>query len=1134
MLAYQYLQDNHVDEAELAFLKAIQTDPREILNYRDLALLYMTEKNYTKAESEARTGLRLKANNTEIRSVLAEMYLQKGDKQSATRELRGILSIDPRNIYAYYTLAGLNSIPPNYSEEKSYLAKVLSFAPANIVPRLQLAEILAGNGKSDSALYYLQSVKKIAPDFSAAAAGFYNQAVTALHGNKSGSALVYIRQFHNLMKLTTVYAHGLDDVEGPKLPVGNPQFTTSQIANRYASSRKVSPRDVRFTDASRNVGINFGRGRATRSVIAVTDYSTTGEMYLYTSSVTGGNTDSHLLTGTIGSFQETRVTDGIKHEGEDIDAAFADYDNDGNQDLFITTTRGIIVYKNQGDGTFSRVRGDIGLRNTTDGRKMLFADFDQDGDLDLYVSQKGQNRFFRNNGDGTFTEQAAAMGLTGSPNGADNMDFADYDSDGDLDIVTVNDKTGLQLFNNNRHARFTDVTGSTRLKTTKYAGATVAFGDYNNDGLPDIFVAGNGSCTLLKNVSGTHFVPDAASAQLSSYLSNVQVNDAVFFDFDNDGHLDLLVAGTSNNPSVHGVQLFHNDTAKGFSNMTSQLPASVAQAYHIGLADFNTDGDDDIFLSGPSGAQLIRNDGGNLNHYMQVQLTGFSYGNSKNNRLGIGAQIELKSGDLYQLKTLKRPLANFGVGMRNSLDVVRIIWPNGVPQVIVDPSRNERIVEKEMLKGSCPFLFTWNGEKYEFIKDMMWRSALGMPLAVNGNDTTYAFADASKEYLLVPGEKLKPKNGKYTIKITEELWEAVYFDKVGLVAVDHPDSADTYVDERFVAPPFPGKTVYKVSGKYLPVSAEDGEGNNLLPKISSYDFQYASTFALGKYQGLAQDHDLVLDLGDKAKSDSLYLFLRGWVFPTDASINTALTQASQYQLRPPSLQVINSKGEWETVIPNLGFPMGRDKMVIANLSGKFLTPNDRRVRIRTDMQIYWDNIFFTTGNAGAPVKMNDLTMLDAKLGYHGYSATYRKGGPYGPEWLDYYDVSKGQKWRDLTGYYTRYGDVMPLLQRGDDEYIICNSGDEVTIDFDAQNLPPLPKGWKRDFLIYSEGWVKDGDLNTAYGQTVAPLPYHNMPSYPYNANFGYPTDKQHREYQEKYNTRKVSTGDFINALKPGK
>ncbi|HVV55363.1 MAG TPA: CRTAC1 family protein, partial [Mucilaginibacter sp.] len=657
-------------------------------------------------------------------------------------------------------------------------------------------------------------------------------------------------------------------------------------------------------------------------------------------------------------------------------------------------------------------------------------------------------------------------------------------------------------------------------------------GDYNNDGLLDLVVAGNGKCYLLKN-TGHGFVPDPASATLSNAMKGTKIYDVAFVDFDNDGHQDLLITGVNPDNSKRGLRLFHNDTTKGFRDVSSLLPKTVTQGYHARIGDFDLDGDEDIFLIGPSGTRLLRNDGGNANHYMQVQLVGLSYGNSKNNRLGIGAQVELKAGDLYQVKTVTSPQTEFGIGARKKPDAVRIIWPNGVPQVIVDPSRKDRILELEQLKGSCPFLFTWNGQKYEFIKDMLWRSALGMPLSIKGTDTTRAYFGPSKEYLLIPGEKLKPKDGLYSLKITEELWEAVYFDKAGLVAVAHPDSVNIFADERFVPPPYPGRKIYKVSDEHLPVSATDGEGHNLLPKLSAYDFQYVSNFPLGKFQGVAQDHDLILDLGDKARSDSVYLFLRGWIFPTDASINTELTQSGKYQPHPPCLQVINKKGQWQTVIPNMGFPMGRDKMVVANLSGKFLTANDRRVRIRTNMQIYWDHAFFSTGNAKAPVEMHDLKMVNATLGYHGYSASYHKGGPYGPQWFDYYHVTTGQKWRDLTGYYTRYGDVTPLLQKADDEYIICDGGDEVTLNFDAKQFGQLPKGWKRDFLIYSEGWVKDGDMNTAYGQTVEPLPFHQMPGYPYGKNVTYPSDREHAEYRKKYNTRKITTDEFRNALRRG-
>jgi len=1133
--ALLHLKKNQLDEAQVSFAKAIDAVPDNILNYINLTQLYLLKKNYAAGETEAQAGLKVKPGNLDLRLLLAKLYLQQGKKTGTVAELRKVLKQDPKNVKAWYMFSGLG--PPGTDQvwEKNYLTKVISLAPGNIVVRMQLAELLAANNETDSARYNLEIVKKIAPDFFGTTKSLYQQAVSFLQSNQPVKALPFMQQFEKLMQLSPVYASASDEINVPLLVAGSVAVSTSQDDQPSYDTKKGLLASMSFADASDLVDLAQGRDLdAPNSVLAKADRDGVGNLYVYVSftSANAATPKHYLLVSKSGAFEDCTVIGGLNHDGQDLDAAFADYDNDGYEDLFIATTKGIIVYKNHGDGSFSKVTEDIGLHGANNASKILLADFDQDGDLDLFVAQKSGNKFFRNNGDGTFTEKAAAMGLGGGADGTNAMDFGDWDSDGDLDIVGLNSTGGVQLFNNNRHSNFKDISDSVGLRNPAYSGSVIAFGDYNNDGLPDIFIAGGpeGKCSLLKN-TGHGFVVDHASKLFSNALKGIKVNDVAFFDFDNDGHLDLLIGGVNADKSKSGVRLFHNDTTKGFSDVSRLLPKTVLQVHHVRVGDFDMDGDQDILLSGPNGVQFLRNDGGNMNHFIQVQLAGLAYGNSKNNRLGIGAQVELKAGDLYQTKMVTGPITEFGVGTRNKFDALRVIWPNGTPQTIIDPTSQQRILEVEQLKGSCPFLFTWNGEKYEFIKDMMWRSAMGMPLAIHGTDTTYAFSDASKEYLLIPGEKLKPRNGRYSIKITEELWEAIYFDKVGLVAVDHPDSVAIYADERFVPPPFPGRAVCEVAGKHLPVSATDGRGNDLLPKISAYDFQYASNFSLGKFQGLAEDHDLILDLGNKALADSVRLFLRGWIFPTDASINTAIAQSAKYAVRPPSLQVINKKGEWQTVIPNIGFPMGRDKMVIANLSGKFLTANDRRIRIRTNMQIYWDQIFFSAGSVKAPVKMSDVTMLGATLAYRGYSASYRKGGPYGPEWFDYYHFTTGQKWRDLTGNYTRYGDVLPLLQKADDEYIIADGGDEISIDFDATKLPPLPNGWKRDFLIYSEGWVKDGDLNTAYGQTVAPLPFHKMPSYPYSKNVAYPNDREHQEYQQKYNTRKVNTDDFRNELR---
>lgn len=1139
-VALSHLVKNQYDEAEAAFLKAIQQDPKEIANYSDLSLLYILQKNYEAAEKLAQKGLKVEPGNTRLQFVLVDVAIEKNEKEKATALLNEIIEADPKNARAYYRLSMVVSDTSDNTLEKKYLLTLINIVPANIVPRLQLSELFAAAGNTDSCLFYLESVKKISPDFLPSARSTYQHAVSFLQSNQPIKALPYIRQFINQMKITNDYGIGEEELQGPKLIAGYPIIVTGEYYHLedekiYKSESSGQFQFDKLIDASTYSGLTLeNKTEGDFSIISMADIDANGNRYIYMSKHFPGKATSerYLFVNKMGLLKESIASSGIEHSGRDLSAVFSDFDNDGYQDLFIVTTKGNVLYKNLADDKFLKMPVLGKGTSNNDRSKVISADFDQDGDLDFYIANKGANEFYRNNGDETFTENAAGMGLAINNASTIDLEFGDFDQDGDLDIIVLNSQGGLQLFDNLRHSKFKDITQHAGFGG--YTGTALGVVDYNNDGLPDILLAGGkeGKSTVFKNMGEKRFLPDTVFYQFSSLFDKVHVHDISFLDIDNDGYHDVLISGVPDDASISGVKLFHNDSTKGFSDISFLLPPTVKKGCEAVIFDFSSDGDEDIILAAPGDIHLIRNDGGNINNYMQVQLKGLSYGNSKNNRLGIGAQVELKAGDLYQLKTATGPIVHFGVGPRDTIDVLRIIWPNGVPQTIVDPSLVERLVEEEKLKGSCPFLFTWNGKEYEFIKDMMWRSALGMPLAVKGKDTVYAFSDASKEYLLIPGDKLKPLNDKYSIKITEELWETVYFDKAALIAVDHPEDIDVFVDEKFVLPPFPGRELYHVKNKHLPLTARDEKGNDLLSKITEYDFQYISNFSLGKYQGLAEDHELILDLGNKAIADSVFLFMRGWTFPTDASINAAMTQAGKYKVHSPSLQVMNKKGEWETVIKDLGFPMGKDKMVITNLSGKFLTKNNRLVKIKTNMQIYWDHIFFSTGNImKADVKMYDLPMAEAELNYRGYSAYYKKGGPFGPMWFDHSKTTQGQQWRDLTGYYTRYGDVLPLVMHGDDQYIIANSGDEITIDFDASGLPALPKGWKRDFLIYSEGWVKDGDLNTAHGQTVEPLPFHSMPSYPYDGKANYPSDEKHRKYREQYNTREVNTDSFRNFLR---
>jgi hypothetical protein len=255
--------------------------------------------------------------------------------------------------------------------------------------------------------------------------------------------------------------------------------------------------------------------------------------------------------------------------------------------------------------------------------------------------------------------------------------------------------------------------------------------------------------------------------------------------------------------------------------------------------------------------------------------------------------------------------------------------------------------------------------------------------------------------------------------------------------------------------------------------------------------------------------------------ERIRLFLRGWVFPTDASINVAIGQNPRLSVVPPYLQVPDGEGGWTTVLPDLGFPSGKEKTVIADLTG-LLPAEDPRVRIRTNMEVYWDEASFAVGRPGVELRRTGVHPHRAELTYRGFSREYRKGGRNGPHWFDYDSVSREPRWgRAITGRYTRYGEVAELLTAADSRSVVMAPGDEIQLSFRTDDFPELPAGWSRTFLLYSNGWIKDADLNTLTGQTVEPMPYHGMSEYPPRAGERFPRDSAGRAYLEEYQTRVV-------------
>lgn len=1141
MLGIGFLQRNQLPEAEEQFKKLTQLAPDDPLGYADLGLTYLQAGQYKEAEQQLRRARELDPGSSEIGLALAKLYSLTGRPSDARSILERLHRDTTTNAHVLYALAQLEAQQRDSASRLRYeqrLRDVLAVAPASLVARLELAQAFVQQGAADSAVRQLEEVRRTPPEAPPQARAFLDSTIQLLRTGKVEDARGTLGRLVATMQTTAPYQASLDNVRWADGPIaGRPvlTFAPKYFVSLHGVREHATIDSARFTDATSDaglpateVGATPDSGRPTALAVGDVDGDGSDDLFVSTWSQSLGRLTAHLYRVQGGFVRDVTERSGISLPQGATFATLADYDNDGWLDLFAIGGEGRgHLFRNRGNGTFEEVTDRAGIAQVRGARKGIFVDLDHDGDLDLLlVGGGGAPLVYRNNLDGTFTEATAAFGLANVKEARDAA-FADFDDDGRIDLILTSDHGGNVLLHNGGAQRFSDVTTTAGLTSGSGSGA-VAVGDYNNDGAFDIFIGGaNGNdAALWLNTGDGTFRRDTRSAAVFGTMRGVTAMSASFVDYDNDGYLDLLVLGApaSRSSQTRPVFLLRNDGTGRFLDRSSILPATLRGGSAAAVTDVDEDGDEDVFIIDQAGApRLLRNDGGNANLAVNVELKALRTGSGKNNDFGIGARLELRAGEIYQARVATGRITHFGLGRHLKADVLRVEWPNGVPQTVYLPGSDQDVVETEMLKGSCALVYTWDGKRFRFVTDAMWRSALGMPLGLMGSTSAFAPAGASQEYVRIAGDALVPRDGRYVLQLTEELWETAYADEVKLVAVDHPDSTDVFVDERFV-PPGPVKLrLYQVGTRQAPHSAVDERGNDVLPPLLSSDDHYVSNMTPTRYQGVVAPHDLVLDLGESAGARGSYLFLRGWIYPTDASINVALGQQSAMTPASPSLEVRDANGSWHTAVPNIGFPSGKDKTIVVDLAGKFPTA-DHHVRIRTNMQIYWDQAFIGAVAAASPVRVTTLSPMSADLHFRGFSRMYRKGGRYGPYWFAYDDVSKDSPWRPIEGSFTRFGDVLPLLERADDEYVIMGPGDEATIQFDASSARALPRGWKRDFLLYTDGWIKDSDLNTAYGTAVEPLPFHRIKSYPYAPGESYPRDAEHERYLRNYDTRVVKRG----------
>jgi hypothetical protein len=1137
-----YLEEENFTEAEKQFKLLTILAPQDPLGFSNLGLTYLkSDGQLQKSKQWIQKALDLNQKHPEIRMLLTLYYELNNQDSLAFNMLKKTIEYSPNHVKTLYKLTEYY-LKKNDLNSKNiaqlYLKNIIEIIPANIIVQLDLIETLLNENKISEALKGLNKISQIFPKLSENSMQMLNNSIRYLNIKDLDQAKTYVMIFENLIRPTSFYKSSLIELKGNAGPVsGSPllRFTNIDPIKEYnisndivISFKKSGSNDFKIIND--NAKSNF-KDKVTL-IFSTGDIDLDGDtdLFISQSNVKKNITKQFIFSNENGKYIKKTIESKIVHSSNDIYSKFSDYNNDGYLDLFIINANENMIYKNLGNEKFE-------LSNSLDfsnfkSKRGVFMDFDIEGDLDLILFDDKTIEVFQNTSEGTFKKIKKNIGLDNSGLGKKLITHADFNDDGDNDIIIVKYNGKCDYYENMRGGNFQLIEKNIGLNHFNSPGSVIT-GDYNNDGYIDLFISDleKENHFLYENMGDAFFRLDKNWEILKKEIPKVSGIDSKFLDFDNDGYLDLLIAGelSQKESNKSGLVLLHNQMGY-FEDASHILPNKLGSVHQVEVFDYDTDGDLDMLIALTDGKiELLENSGGNLNNYVNIQLLGLRTGSGKNNYFGIGSKIELRAGSLYQTRYVDSPIAHFGLGNVDSVDVVRVLWSNGVPQNHIKPEQNQTIVEKQILKGSCPYLFLWNGSKYEFGTDVLWPSALGMPLGIMAGEPLYAFPNSTDEYIKIPSNILKPQKNKYTLQFTTELWETPYLDKVELLVVDHPKETNIYIDETFMPPPFKPLKIYNVQNKYLPKKAVDGFGDNILEKIIKSDKIYLSNITSDQYQGVTKFHDLVLTFNDLNINDSLSLFLQGWLFPTDASINVRLSQSENIKSIFPYLQVPDENGDWKTVIENIGFPKGKNKTMIIDMTDKFISA-DYRLRIRTNMQIYWDHIFIANTQLKTALKPIRLSPISADLHYRGFSKITQENFS-SPHLPDYYTTTKEQRWRDLIGNYTKYGDVASLLIDSDNKYVIMNSGDEVTLQFEAKNIPSLKNGWARDFIFFNDGWLKDGDLNTASGKTVKPLPFHSMKSYPKGAEDGYPKSKEFDEYRKLYNTRSITKETFKNRIK---
>ncbi|MBI4585038.1 MAG: VCBS repeat-containing protein [Planctomycetes bacterium] len=1028
------------------------------------------------AAREFEEALRLKPDYRLARLNLGIAWNAAGEHPRAVNALEEFLRDEPDNLSARFTLGLALEMSQRPVEAKIQFQQVVAADPGDFHTWVELGNCWGAEGRHDEAIQAYRRAEKInSHDVQL----YYMQYVVFNRAKRWEKAQAVWEKLRKLKEFSKI---SLSDLRG----------RVGKYARPIADSRRVLPAPEpapQYAEAAAELGIAAAKESS--------------DPDLEVQQILRGKPVSRLWFG--GEKNRSRFLSAFA-----AGASFADFDNDGKLDIFMVRGEGkYALLRQNASGRFEEAAAQAGLcRLPRLGMSASWGDVDNDGWSDLFIAGYGEARLYRNQ-NGVFVDVTENSGIAAAVEPGAwcyGAALADLDHDADLDLAVtclfdlelLPEKNELRfpgdfeplprpllLFRNNRDGTFTEVAGKLKLADPMPLLRGLTCSDLNGDGVVDL---------LLVDFHG--------KAHL--WLNRL------------DGGFELSEMVLKEPPPL--------------------LPPGESQAF----GDYDGDGTlDRLTVKSGAGAALSRNVRRPAN-WLTVRVRGLCKpGMEKSNRLGIGSRVEVRAVGRWQVKELRAGNGRsgcdaaeitFNLGPVKKLDFVRVFFTSGMRAAVKEVDSNQVITIEEPLvnANSCPLVFAWSGESFEFIADALSAGILGELVAPG----EYWRPDPD-EWLRIPGEKLKPRTeiaeGRsrqaLELRFANALEEVTYLDQARLVAVDHPQDLHVYPGERMVNDPANREAVkfYALKSPRPLVWAADGTGADVTSLLSKIDRAHAGPRELLPFKGFAREWSLTLDLG-AAREEHPVLLLHGWSDWNSSASAVAAAQA-RVALWGPSLEVQAADGSWRAALEDLGVPAGLPRAILIDLEG-LLRPGERTLRIRTNRMLYFDQALVAEGMSAwspegekppDPLRFTEIPLARAELRRLGHP---RRLFPEGrsPETFDYQQIEPEAEWGSHRGLLTRYGEVTALLASRDDRFAILEHGEEVALSFAGQSLPPLPEGWERTWLFYCDGYEKGLELHSACSRTVEPLPFHAMKSYPYPEG-EQPLTGAQLEYQLEWNVR---------------